>query len=149
MLTVILISLTTELVKMSISTNYEMNLNYFIVPLYLLVINTSCFIVSFVLMVLVIARLAKKGTSGQLRYVISVRYISAYFFFLLQYWAVIVMNINEIRYQSKVYLIPKQMLYMLIISVLAIPIIRISEPLIFSVVRSSITKTCQMSRKKK
>ena len=75
------ITLCLELVIMSVrqDTPYYKKWSY---PVFGLTVNSICFAISLVLIVLIIKRLTKKGTSPRLRMIIVVRYLILYVVFL-------------------------------------------------------------------
>ena len=66
MLFVFSVSIIIEFIKMSMSMDSEWIVRY-LGPVYIIILNSICFIISFILLVLIVLRLAQKGNSKQLR----------------------------------------------------------------------------------
>ena len=69
-------------------------------PLISLIINTICFLWSFILIILIIKRLLRKGTSPKLRKIITIRYLTLYVVFLGQYVKLISVSISQLNYDK-------------------------------------------------
>lgn len=66
---------------------------YYSYPLFSLIINVGSFVWSLILIILIILRLLRKGTSPKLRRIIFVRYLTLYIVFLGQYMKLITTSI--------------------------------------------------------
>ena len=83
------------MIKMSIPMDHPLNSRW-LIPIYELIVNFFCLSISFVLVILIIKRMLRKGTSKRLRKIISIRYVLAFVVFLHQYAVQILKSIDAV-----------------------------------------------------
>lgn len=138
---IILFSVITFFYQLIIlSTNLSSDSYHLLYPIFGLIVNGSFGLLSFILIIAILVRLSRKGTSPKLRQIIIIRYFILYVVFLGQYLNMFMKFMAEI--QKKRELQSKVLLKVELYSMVLIPVIRISEPLILHSLKRSVQENC-------
>lgn len=122
-----MLTFVVELVIMSVRQDTQFY-KKFSFPVFSLGVNSICFLLSLIFIILIIKRLMYKGTSPHLRKIIFFRYLLLYILFFGQYINMIMKNYGELLNMHKLH--PESLLMIEFYSMFFIPLIRMSEPLI-------------------